>query len=147
MIKSTLMEELDRKKKTIDSSYVTYKMRKRQISPIVSNIINTSKLQTSSNFNYNSTKSTTDLQKALYRKHVSPDTIKNNLINKIAKIEKHHQKIDKKIVIDSKLTRGMKSLPIKFINENIKAKVALSNINNPSSDRERYSTKSNIKKK
>jgi hypothetical protein len=102
-MKSTLLDEqFDRnlKKSTIDSSYMAYKMRKREISPIAGN---NSKLQTSTNVK-------AELQRTQLKSTISPD--KNIL-------KKQTSAIDYKKVLGSK---SIKNLPIKFLSEALKMK-------------------------
>jgi hypothetical protein len=102
-MKSTLLDEqFDKniKKATIDSSYMAYKMRKREISPIIGNH---SKLQTSTNLNAKS-----ELQRTQLKSTISPDKTKLN-----------PKQIDYKKVLGSK---NIKNLPIKFLNEALKTK-------------------------
>jgi hypothetical protein len=124
MMKSTILDEP--KKATIDSSYMMYKMKRREISPIVAN---TSKLQTSINMLAKSELHKTQL------KTVSPD--KEYLSTKMST-----KQLDlKKVLAETKL-KGIKGLPIKYLSEAIKTKT-LSSF--PSSDR--YTKNKFVKKK
>jgi hypothetical protein len=116
-MKSTIIDEQnDRnlKKATIDSSYMAYKMRKREISPIVAG--NTSKLQTSTNLNAKA-----ELHRTQFKSTVSPnkDVIK--------------MKVDKQLDYKKVLgTKSIMNLPIKFLSEALKTKTLTAF---PSSDR------------
>jgi hypothetical protein len=119
-MKSTIIDEhFDKnlKKTTIDNSYMAYKLRKREISPIPGGG-NTSKLQTSTN-NFNTRN---EIHKSLLKSTISPD---KDGVGKVPKVEK---KLDyKKVIVDSKMTKSLKSLPLKFLNEALKTTKNLTN--------------------
>jgi len=119
---------------------MAYKLKKREISPIAAP--NSNKMQTSSNFH----QKVSEIQKSTqYKKTtLSPDSHKNDLImSKISGL-KNEKGLDlKKVLLENKMTKSIKGLPIKFFNEAIKGKTIPSN---PNSDRT-YGTKTNFNKK
>jgi hypothetical protein len=126
MMKNTFMpEESDKKRKAVDNSYLVYKGKKREISPI-----RASHIQTATGFKNSETK----------RSGYSPETKKELLVNKVTKMEK--QMDFKRMLLESRFSKSIKSLPLAGINNNnFKSKVSSGAIS------DRYSTKSIVNKK
>jgi hypothetical protein len=113
-------------KKTIDNSYVAYKLKNREISPILNVNIKSS-----------SNKGKVDYHKTVYNKKIdlSPND-KTEIISKFISKEKNED--NKKKISDNKLSNSIKGIPIKFFNEAIKGKPTVSNPNS-----ERFSSSKN----
>ena len=122
--------EKNHNKKTIDNSYVAYKLKKREISPILNGNVKPS-----------SNKAKVDYHKTVYNKKIdlSPND-KTEIISKFISKEKNDD--SKKKVTDNKLSSSIKGIPIKYFNEAIKVKPTASNPNS-----ERFSSKNSFMKK